>query len=337
VFVERGCAREEVERGGGDENERSFEAMVHAKADNVVRSGTMSILNMSILRGRSQRRFISDLLAARPNTSRRVIASLTTLPDRIGNLQPTLDCLVNQTRPPDEIVVAVPEFSIRQKRGYIIPEFIACIPKVRIIRCEIDWGPATKFIPAIHRELAAGDGDTLVMVVDDDRVYPRDALETYLFYHAQLPEAALCFRGAPMPNDLRWRRPQLVFGDRIREPRKVAVVTGCGSYFIQPRFFDERLWDYASAPSGAFYMDDIWISGWLDRRKIDKYVVPTSAMMRTVRAQRRTMTLHDVPDGRRANNNATIAYFAESWNVFSPRLRDRFRKPARPARADGSR
>lgn len=297
----------------------------------------MSILNMSILRRRNQRRFIRELLANAPKTSRRVIASLTTLPDRIANLQPTLECLTNQTRPPDEIVVAVPEFSIRQKRGYTIPEFLARIPNVRIIRCETDWGPATKFIPAVQHELAAGHGDTLIMVVDDDRIYPRDALATYLYFHAQLPDAALCFRGAPMPNDLRWRRPQLVFGDRIREPRKTAVITGCGSYLVQPRFFDERLWDYSKAPSGAFYMDDIWISGWLDRRKIDKYVVPTSAMMRTVRAQRRTMTLHEVPNGRRANNNATIAYFAETWNVLSPRFADRFRKPARPARADGSR
>jgi hypothetical protein len=337
VLVECGRAREEIKRGRGEEDERGFEAMVHAQAQNVVRSATMSILNMSILRGGSQRRFMRDLLAARPNTSQRVIASLTTLPDRIGNLQPTLECLVNQTRPPDEIVVAVPEFSIRQKRNYIIPEFLARVPNVRIIRSETDWGPATKFIPAIQRELSAGRGDTLMMVVDDDRIYPRDALETYLFYHTQLPEAALCFRGAPMPNDLRWRRPQLVFGNRIRTPRKVAVVTGCGSYLIEPRFFDEGLWDYSSAPRGAFYMDDIWISGWLDRRKIDKYVVPTSVMMRTVPAQRRTMTLHDVPEGRRANNNATIAYFASTWKVFSPRFVDRFKKPARPARGNGSR
>ena len=227
----------------------------------------------------------------------------------------------------------MPEFSIRQKCDYVIPDFLTRVPNLRMFRCETDWGPATKFIPAIQHELAAGRGDTLIFVVDDDRVYPRDALETYLFYHAQLPEAALCFRGAPMPNDLRWRRPQLVFGDRIRAPREVAVITGCGSYFIQPRFFDERLWDYAKAPAGAFYMDDIWISGWLDRRKIDKYVVPTSAMMRTVRAQRRTMTLHDVPNGRRSNNNATIAHFADTWEIFSPRFLDRLRK----SRADGSR
>jgi len=201
------------------------------------------------------------------------------------------------------------------------------------LRSDKDWGPATKFIPVVQEELAAGRGDTLIMVVDDDRVYPRDALETYLHYHRRLPDAALCFRGALMPSDLIWLRAKTIRADRIREPKKVAVITGCGSYFIQPRSFDAQLWDYSAAPAGAFYMDDIWISGWLDRRKIDKYVVPASGMMRTVRRQVGTMTLHDVPSGRRHNNNETIAYFRDTWKVFSPRWS--IRKLGLARRADG--
>jgi len=40
------------------------------------------------------------------------------------------------------------------------------------------------------------------MVVDDDRVYPRDTLETYLDYSELFPGAALCFWGAAMPQSL---------------------------------------------------------------------------------------------------------------------------------------
>jgi len=249
-----------------------------------------------------------------------VVASLSTLPDRIGNLEPTITSLLEQTRPPDEIVIAVPDFSARQQKPYVVPEYLSQFSRVRILRCGKDWGPATKFIPVVQEELAAGRGDTLVFVVDDDRTYPRDALETYIHYSNELPDAALCFRGAPMPGDLKWRRPRLMRADRLRQPQKVAVITGCGSYLIQPRFFDEQLWDYSTAPGGAFYMDDIWISGCLDRRQIAKYVVPASAMMCTVRGQAGTMTLFDVPDGRRYNNNETIAFFSDTWNVFSPRF-----------------
>jgi hypothetical protein len=300
----------------------------------------VSALLWFVFRRWAQVRFIHNLLRngqhGTGSNRRRVIAALSTLPDRIANLDPTIQCLIRQTRPPDEIVIAIPEFSLRQQTRYVVPEYLAQYPTVRILRCVRDWGPATKFIPVVQEELAAGRGDTLIMVVDDDRIYPRDAMETYLHYHSRLPDAALCFRGSFMPPDFVWHRTKTLLADRIREPEKVAVVTGCGSYLIQPRFFDAQLWDYSAAPAGAFYMDDIWISGWLDRGKIDKYVVPASAMMRTVPQQRRTMTLHDVPRGRRQNNDEVIAFFRDTWKLFSLRFLDRFRKRGRKVRVDGS-
>jgi hypothetical protein len=272
----------------------------------------------SVRTRRQQVRFIRETLArGQKSNHRRVIASLTTVPARIDNLAPTVRSLLRQTRPPDEIVLTIPEFSIREQRPYEVPEYLSRFPRLRILHCRRDWGPAAKFIPIVREELAAGRGDTLVMVVDDDRVYPRDALETYLYYSKQLPQAAICFRGAAMPRNLDWRHAKIIRGSEVRQPQAAAVMTGCGSYLIQPRFFDESLWDYSSAPNGAFYMDDIWISGWLSRRGVKRYVVPTSAMMRSVWRQRRTLSLHDVPNGRQYHNNKTIAFFGGAWDVFA--------------------
>ncbi len=267
---------------------------------------------------RRQLRFIRETLASdRKSDDRRIIASLSTVPERIGNLGPTVRSLLRQTRPPDEIVLAIPEFSVREQRSYEVPEYVSRLPRVRILHCRRDWGPATKFIPIVREELAAGRGDTLIVVVDDDRVYPRDALETYLHYNEQLPDAALCFRGAAMPRSLDWRDARMIRASELRQPQSAAVMTGCGSYLIQPRFFDESLWDYSNAPNGAFYMDDIWISGWLSRKGVKRYVVPASAMMRSVWRQRRTLSLHDVPNGRQYHNNETIAFFSDAWDVFA--------------------
>jgi hypothetical protein len=273
-----------------------------------------------IRKHRRQVRFIREALArSRKSDDRRVIASLSTVPERIGNLGPTIRSLLKQTRRPDEIVLAVPEFSIREQRPYAVPKYISRWPRLRVLHCSKDWGPATKFIPVVQEELAAERANTLILVVDDDRVYPRDALETYLYYSEQLPEAALCFRGAAMPRSLDWRDAKMIYANELREPRRAAVITGCGSYLIQPRFFDESLWDYSRAPRGAFYMDDIWISGCLNRRDVKRYVVPASAMMRTVLRQHRTLSLHDVPNGRQHNNNETIAFFGDAWDIFASR------------------
>jgi hypothetical protein len=282
-------------------------------------SGTAEIV-YSLLFGRQQAEFIRRQLsnASSPRNSR-VIVSLSTLPDRIENLEPTLRCLLEQTRIPDEIVIAVPRLSNRQQKDYVIPGYLEKIPRVRVLRCQQDWGPATKFIPVIQEELAAGRGNTLIMAVDDDRIYPRDALETYLHYHVELADAALCFRGALIPHSLVWFLPKFIRGNQIREPKPVAVITGTASYLVQPRFFDSALWDYTGAPKSAFYMDDIWISGCLDRRGIKKYVVPASAMMRAVRTQRGTMTLCDVPSGTVRSNTEVINFFRDSWTLFFSR------------------
>jgi hypothetical protein len=267
---------------------------------------------------RQQVRFIRETLASsgKPDC-RRVIASLSTVPDRINNLGPTIRSLLTQTRPPDEIVLAIPEFSVREQRPYVVPDYLLRLPRVRILHCPEDWGPATKFIAAVQDELAAGRQNTLIMVVDDDRVYPRDALETYLHYSEQLPDAALCFRGAAMPSTLDWDDAKMIRARDLREPHPVAVITGCGSYLIQPRFFDESLWDYSVAPQIAFHIDDIWISGWLSRRGVKRYVVPASAMMRSVLRQRWTVSLNKIP-GRQKLNNETIAFFRDAWDVFAP-------------------
>ncbi len=228
---------------------------------------------------RRQVRFIRETLASRGTPDcRRVIASLSTVPDRINNLMPTIRSLLKQTRPPDEIVLAIPEFSVRERRPYVVPKYISRLPRVRVLRCREDWGPATKFIAAIQDELAAGRENTLIMVVDDDRLYPRDALETYLYYSEQLPNAALCFRGAAMPPSLDWDDAKMIYAKDLREPRSVAVITGCGSYLVRARFF--------------------------------------SAMMRSVSRQRRTVSLNKIP-GRQKLNNETIAFFRDAWDVFA--------------------
>src|SRR5215469_3662840 len=266
---------------------------------------------------RRQVRFIRETLnAKRTFDNRRVIASLSTVPDRINNLRPTIRSLLKQTRPPDEIILAIPEFSVREQRPYVVPKYILRLPRVRVLHCAEDWGPATKFIGAIQDELAAGRENSLIMVVDDDRLYPRDALETYLYYSGQLPNAALCFRGATMPSTLDWDDAKMIHARDVREPRLVAVITGCGSYVVQPRFFDRSLWDYSVAPSVAFYIDDIWISAWLSRRGVKRYVVPASASMRSVRRQQRTVSLNKIR-GRQKLNNEIIAFFRDAWDVFA--------------------
>src|SRR5207237_5602912 len=91
-----------------------------------------TLLRPGVRKRRQQVRFIRETLAAkRTFDNRRVIASLSTVPDRINNLRPTIRSLLKQTRPPDEIVLAMPQFSIREQRPYLVPDYISRLARVR--------------------------------------------------------------------------------------------------------------------------------------------------------------------------------------------------------------
>src|SRR5947199_10675575 len=76
---------------------------------------------------RRQVRFIRETLAAnRTFDNQRVIVSLSTVPDRINNLTTTIRSLLKQPRPPDAIVLAVAEFSVRERRHSVVPTSISC-------------------------------------------------------------------------------------------------------------------------------------------------------------------------------------------------------------------
>ena len=198
-----------------------------------------------------------------------VVVSLTTIPSRIQAIYPTLRSLSDQTVRPARIVVALPAYSRRQQRPYVVPDRIRQQPLVTVLAAGRDWGPATKLIPAL--EQLADRPDTLVLAVDDDNVYPRTFIETMVRHASVLPDAAFGLRGWPVPASLRWRDRLTIFGTDVAAPVRTDVLEGCGGILVRPRFFDSSFRDLSEA---AHFADDVWISGHLARNGIPAYVVP---------------------------------------------------------------
>ena len=227
-------------------------------------------------------------LGAGSGRSPKVWISLTTLPGRIAQIERTVLSLVRQTVAPDEVVLSVPEHSAREGTAYGLPAWLealvaasnaaAAAVRVRVRRIEHDFGPATKLIPSVQEARALGE-DVLVLVVDDDTLYPPRLLETLLEWHRRLPGAALAFSGWPVVRGTlrypHWSENYLVYGNEVFAPHPVSVVRGNCGYLVRTSFFDEALWEgYAAAPPGAFYMDDVWISGRLAAAGVRRFVVP---------------------------------------------------------------
>jgi hypothetical protein len=66
-------------------------------------------------------------------------------------LRPTIRSLLKQTRPPDEIVLIIPEFSIREQRPYVVPEYLLQLSRLRILHCGKDWDRRQNLSPSFEK------------------------------------------------------------------------------------------------------------------------------------------------------------------------------------------
>lgn len=212
----------------------------------------------------------------------RVVASLTTLPDRYEKVVRTLTSLEEQTRRPDAIYLTVPTFARRLQRAY--PEIPAEIrARCEVVNIESDYGPITKIIGGVLSEV---EPDTIIISFDDDMVYPATMIEWLLSKAEQFPTAAIGSSGmllrqpcplcAITPNEENWiyRIPKFHVPD---DGRRVDSIYGYPGALYRRWMFpiNEELNDLLQYPeqSEALFMnDDIVISGYLSLRSVERRI-----------------------------------------------------------------
>jgi len=172
-----------------------------------------------------------------------VIVSITTLPSRIGLIQPCLDSLFAGDVVPDKILLPLPKFSKRENCAYNIPTFLKELysPTVEIVEVEADWGPGTKVLGALKR---LPEPCYLVAADDDVRYHPR-------FLSGLL--AAQCHDHTASFSYHTYRTGGLTIGQ------------GCDGFsFYSPNLHGIDAF-YRAHISGTdlFYHDDLWLSFFL--------------------------------------------------------------------------
>lgn len=168
---------------------------------------------------------------------RRVVIALTTTPERVPSLVPTLLSLVEQTVQLDRILLALPERSARSGRTYAHPEMLP--GQVEVLRCE-DTNPSIKLLPALLAE-----PDALVIAVDEDVIYARDFVKTLLCWHKRRLDAGLGWIGLNIEPGVNPEHFWQVWGTTRRTPVEVDILLGHGVMAIPPGTFDAQVHDYA--------------------------------------------------------------------------------------------
>ena len=265
--------------------------------------------------------------------SRQRIVTLTSIPPRFENLSRVLQSLLQQRLAADQIQVWIPA-AFRRFPGWTgaLPHLP---PGVSLMRCLVDYGPATKILPALNH-FAGRDVD--LFLCDDDHLYHRDWLGQMAQAALAQPAAAIAAAGfdwvqAALP-DTRLPRVQMTTTAerRLMQDSDLAQYLG-RSPMVKHGGYCDVFHGFCGAlvradmlrlglpapPEVLWTVDDPWISGHLARSGtpiwVDANIPPPVVIAQSDSADPLMRAVLDGHD-RKAANAAARLWFQTTHGVW---------------------
>ena len=257
----------------------------------------------------------------RVDSKQKVVVTLTTIPERIDKITVTLNSLLDQTRSPDAIYLAIPKISRITNKPYPVPGWLKNHPIIKILYCDKDYGPATKLIPAFLKY--KDKPDTKIIVVDDDLIYPVFLIEHLCFYSEKYPEIALGNRGVILSKLVnRFCVDQVINFNSLSNIVNVDILRGESGFLVKPKFFNKDLFVISGQPRSIFFEDDVFFSGILAKNGIQRFCPPSSFLKKGKAGLLRTtpISIKNISRVTRSlceNENKGLGNFIESSEYFS--------------------
>jgi len=244
----------------------------------------------------------------------KVVASLTTMPDRYFKIIKTLQSLHKQTYKLDAIYLSLPTKSRRLNIEYppVPPEIEALCT---VVPCT-DFGPITKILGGLLQEQ---DPDTVIITFDDDMIYPDTIVEKLIENYKKFPNSSIGSSGmllkhacplcaiTPNEDNFLYRVPKFYVPP---EGRKVDSIYGYPGALYVRNFFpsldnlEEQFLKYALVNHDMYMNDDIVISGYLSLNNIERRIFPNMPVVSFVT---------DDDSGERVRTDNEISYVLDKF------------------------
>lgn len=275
----------------------------------------------------------------------KVLISMTSIPGRARFLTKTLDSVVTQTIGIPQIVIYLPEkferFSALESNEHrlAVSEIVKPFANITIKSVTEDLGPLTKMAYAVTDPTIRSEFDRVVFI-DDDLIYSPKFLINFDGHprSACLSQSANwlnTFTKCQTKSHLNYGNPLKSRGVSYRLSRVRQFLSGttgckpcphtCSGYAqliegwsgvsVDPMWFDEEILDI---PRRLMNADDVWISGYLESRKIGIYV-PSGCELPTDNGGSRVDGLKSLTDSENAPEaiySAAVQHCQERWNIW---------------------
>lgn len=188
---------------------------------------------------------------------RKIIVSLTTIPERIEYASVVIGIMLSQTVSPDKIQLYLGK---SQFADTVLPPLLREQEKagVEIFYVE-DLRPHTKYFYALQKH-----PKDIVITVDDDILYGEDLIENLMDSYRQFPEAVSAMRvhqitfadGGRIAGYNEWK---YCCSDYIRQPRMDLLATGVGGVLYPPGIMPREMFRKDIFSKYCPHADDIWL------------------------------------------------------------------------------
>jgi hypothetical protein len=250
-----------------------------------------------------------------------IIVSLTTIPTRFKYLYITIESILQQTILPDKIIVHIPQiYNNYSYKPDELPQFIS--DKVIINNNVKDYGPATKLLGLYEHEIYNNmTNDDIIIVVDDDRIYNNDLIKNMLMFHCNHADKVLTVAGwdieAVTNKKYQINNKKQPRGIEFKKDGYCDILGGCCGFLITKKkcpFNHAEIFELTHMDD-KYYVDDVWISGFLTLNNTDIYLVP-NAIFRDEMRQRNDSITPLANSTRTYKNIKCIEFFRDKHNIW---------------------
>mmetsp|Transcript_156532 Transcript_156532/g.300234 ORF Transcript_156532/g.300234 Transcript_156532/m.300234 type:complete len:361 (-) Transcript_156532:255-1337(-) len=192
----------------------------------------------------------------------RVVFSLTTTKSRIDKVKPTLDSIMQQTRLPDVVYLAVPP-DVLELPQWLQEMLSSNSSKLKVLKMKKDYGPSSKLLATL-REGSEHSPHTVIIYGDDDMLYGPRIVELHLEAQSQKLDSPTAFGTR-----------RIAIGDE-GFPNREQLLEATGSVSIRASALtDEKVFTVSETPDACRLSDDYWISHFLLAAGVKLELLPT--------------------------------------------------------------
>lgn len=190
----------------------------------------------------------------RKQRKEKIVVSLTSFPGRINTLWIAIESILRQSVKPDKIILWLAESQFDGLKS--LPGSLLILQKRGLtIRFCDDLRSHKKYFYTMQEY-----PDDLVVLLDDDMIYPLDTIEKLIKLHHKYPTDICTITGQVIvPGKLpsQWRNPML--SEKFEHSDELQVFSGSGSLY-PPHAVHKDAFDKKKMQAVGPYADDLWLT-----------------------------------------------------------------------------